>query len=273
LRHADTWAAAHHAARIQMVAPTPDIGRLYERFGYAALETVYQRHVRPPMPDLDTVAAACRTRTAAGAPPLASIAAAAPVLDADAIRVFDDVIPDVADYRAWAQSLPYRTVTIGPAHFHGIAETTDDTLSTWLRETFPAATPGLTFFRSSPAGQVEPNFIHTDRDMGDWTAILYVTDTPPEGDGTTFWRHRATGATASTATTEAAFRDEWHAWRDRAQWEPWHTVAARPGRVIVFPAPLFHSRAIEANYGAGVDARLIQLVFGTGPLERTAVCV
>lgn len=51
---------------------------------------------------------------------------------------------------------------------------------------------------------------------------------------------------------------------------------AAAGRLLLFPAPCFHSRAILENYGtAGDDARLIQLVFGTGSLEPAegAVCV
>jgi hypothetical protein len=202
-----------------------------------------------------------------GAPPLASIPAAAAVVGLAAIRVHDDVLP--ADYRAFARDRPFGSVSIGAATFHGIAECREEGKD-------PQARPTLTFFRQSPAGQLEPNYVHTDRDMGDWTAILYVTDDPAPGDGTTFWRHRDTGATASTATTEAEFRAEWQQWRDLGRWTPWHAVRAAPSRLLLFPAPCFHSRSIFENYGiAGEDARLVQLVFGTGSLEPAegAPCV
>jgi hypothetical protein len=152
--------------------------------------------------------------------------------------------------------------------FHGLAPAPDDRLSDWIRARFPTLQPTRAFCRQSPAHQDEPNFIHTDRDMGDWTAIAYLTAHPFAGDGTRFWRHRATGAIQSTAFDGEALLAEWLAWRDRDQWAPWHLVEARPNRVVLFPAAYFHSRAIEANYGADAEARLIQVVFGTGTLPE-----
>lgn len=275
LAQAEAWAIARGAAQLQMVAPSPAVGRLYERRGYRLVELAYVRAVEAPavtpqatpsLTPFEAVADACRARVATAAPPLRSIPAPRPDLDVAAIHVHDAVLP--ADYAVWARARRFGSVAIGPAVFDGLAPCDDDTLPAWIRAHYPHAQPTLTFFRQSPAGQVEPNYIHTDRDMGDWTAILYLTAEPRLHDGTRFWRHRDTGATASTATTDAEFKAEWAAWRDLAQWEPWHTVPAAPGRLVVFPAPCFHSRAIFENYGtAGADARLLQLVFGTGSLE------
>jgi hypothetical protein len=207
-------------------------------------------------------------RAAAHAPPTGSRAAASSHLGAGCLRVHDEVIADWHAYTAAVRALPFRSVPVGAALFHGIAPCADPTLPDWIRAHHPHAVPTVSFYRQSPAGQVEPNLIHTDRDMGDWTGIFYLTVDPPPDDGTTFWRDRDTGATASTATTEADFLAEWPTWRDGDRWEPWHTVDAAPNRLVLFPAPLFHSRAIVDNYGtAGTDARLIQVVFGTGTLE------
>jgi hypothetical protein len=185
------------------------------------------------------------------------------------VRVHDGVLADFHAYAHAARGRPFESVTRGATTFHGIAPCEDSTLPDWIRAHYPRAVPTLSFYRQSPAGQVEPNFIHTDRDMGDWTAIFYLTVDPPPEDGTTFWRDRDTGATASTATTEADAAAEWPTWRDADRWEPWHTVDAAPNRLLLFPAPLFHSRAIVDNYGtAGRDARLVQVVFGTGPLDE-----
>lgn len=236
LRRAERWAAETGAQVMQMMAPAtnPLVGRLYERRGYQAVETTYQAAVTPAM---------------------------------SAICVVDDVLPDFASYVAGTRAQPFASVEPSPAAvFHGIAPTVSDALPQWIAARYPALTPTKTFVRQSPVGQAEPNFIHTDRDMGDWTAIAYLTEAPPAGDGTTFWRWTATGAIASTATTGEALLEEWLAWRDAAQWEPWHTVPARPNRVVLFPACYFHSRAIPANYGTGDTARLIQVVFGTGGL-------
>ena len=187
------------------------------------------------------------------------------------VQVFDNVLPDPEAYRAAALERSFETVDVG-AVFHGIAVCGDEpTIPQWMADHFGVPSL-LSFFRQSPEGQQEPNFIHTDCDMGEWTAILYLTPTPAPGDGTTFWRHRASGRIATeTGPTSEDNLAEVLAWRDRDQWEPWRTVEARFNRLVVFPSPYYHSRALEANYGAGETARLIQVVFGTGTL-REAVC-
>jgi hypothetical protein len=183
----------------------------------------------------------------------------------EAIHVVEDVLRDPHAYRTAALAQPFGDLVSGAAVFHGLAPIGRSPLAGWLAVAF-GVTPTLEFFRLSPAGQEEPSFIHTDRDMGDWTAILYLNPDPPAGDGTTFWRDTATGQVASTAETATDKLAEWRAWRDVTQWEPWHTVPAVFNRVIVFPAPYFHSRAIPENWGVGLDGRLIQLVFGKGVL-------
>lgn len=178
--------------------------------------------------------------------------------------VYDDVLPDPAEYRRAVLASPFQSITIGPAVFHGIGLFKDLAFPTWLAQRYPTLQPTLTFCRQSPAGQAEPNFIHTDMDMGDWTGILYLTPEPPAEDGTTFWRHRETGAVASAVTYDEARLQECFEWRDLSKWEPWARVPAKFNRCVVFPGRLFHSRSIPENFGAADGARLIQVVFGTG---------
>jgi GNAT superfamily N-acetyltransferase len=234
LARAERWALENGAEQVQMVAPATQerLGLLYTRRGYVPLETTYQAPVTPAM---------------------------------SALAVHDDVVPDLAAYRTAIRAQPFRTVEPHPgAIFHGIGEAGNDLLPNWIVAHYPTLTPTLTFVRQSPAGQEEPHFIHTDQDMGEWTAIAYLTDEPQAGDGTTFWRWRQTGCVRSLATTTDEQLTEWTAWRDVTQWEAWTTVRARPNRVVLFPAAYFHSRAIAENYGAGETSRLIQVVFGTG---------
>lgn len=179
------------------------------------------------------------------------------------IRVYDDVMVDPDAYRSYALAQTYADVVVAPAVFKGIAECHDTRFIDAVRALDPSFTPRLTFFRKSPLGQPEPNFIHTDRDMGDVTAILYLNPDHTAGDGTTFWRHRQSGAILSDAEGDVLL-SEWLAWRDRDQWEPWQRVEAKFNRMVVFDAPLFHSRSIDGNYGTtDTDARLIQVLFGT----------
>jgi hypothetical protein len=172
------------------------------------------------------------------------------------VRVYDDVLPDPAGYRAQALAQPFGDVTLGPDVFRGMAVCPDPTVPDRLRTLLPGADATLSFFRRSPAGQVEPNFLHSDAGMGDWTAILYLNPTPPDGDGTTFWEHRPTGAVTGDLGMAPAARD--------AAWQPWQHVAAHWNRLLLFQADCFHSRALYENYGEGDAARLIQVVFGRG---------
>jgi RimJ/RimL family protein N-acetyltransferase len=229
LKRAERWALETGATAIQMMAPDARVGRLYERRGYRLVETTYQRPVTAAM---------------------------------SAVTVIDDVLPDIEAYRRAILAGPFADVETSPGVvFHGINRDVDGQLPLWIQTQYPSLTPTLTFARQSPAGQEEPHYLHTDRDMGDWTGILYLTADPPAEDGTTFWRSTATGAVQSMADV-----DEPDTWRDLAQWEPWQTVPARANRLVLFPSGYVHSRAMPGNYGTGANARLIQVIFGTGGL-------
>lgn len=193
-------------------------------------------------------------------------AMSATALNGAQVVVYDDVLVMPCAYADRARTSDFHSVAVGAATFHGIADAMNPSLPRWLRDRFPNAWPTLSFFRESPAGQVEPNFVHTDRDMGDWTAILYLTEHPAEGDGTMFWRDRRTGEIVSHETD---VHDEGARWADRDRWEMEALIGAKFNRCVVFSSALFHSRALFENYGtAGKNARLVQIVFGTGSLEQ-----
>jgi hypothetical protein len=182
--------------------------------------------------------------------------------------IVDDILADPAAYRAAVLAKPFDDFVVGPKCFHGIQRAEDETFPAWIVGQWPHLTPTCSFFRQSPGGQREPHYVHTDRDMGEWTAILYLNPEPAPWDGTLFWRHRPTGLLSSVAADDEAWRDEMAVWSDPAQWEPVHHVAAQCGRALIFPAPRFHSRALLQNYGTGDEARLVQVVFGLGSLNE-----
>lgn len=169
------------------------------------------------------------------------------------LAVYDDVLERPDAYRRWALSQKFQTIQTGEERWHGIALTDDPTLAALVAARVPGATTTLTCFRKSPEGQAEPQFVHSDQDMGDWTAVLYLNPDPAEGDGTTFWQYLPTGEVIGSARALKKLP---------ALWEPWKRVDARFNRLLVFDALLFHSRAIEQNYGHGDDARLVQVAFG-----------
>jgi len=90
------------------------------------------------------------------------------------------------------------------------------------------------FVRKSPENQIEPNFIHTDEMMGDLTAILYLSKTHPEEDGTTIYDEDGNKSCV---------------------------FYSRFNRMVVFNSSLPHSRNIIENFGQDEGARLIQVAF------------
>ncbi len=179
------------------------------------------------------------------------------------IHVLEDVLKDPMGYREAALTTAFRSYEFGPIVFHGIsAMPLDSMVPTLLAVTNPGLEPKLSFFRKSPDGQVEPHFIHTDVDMGEWSSILYLNPDPPEGDGTDFWMHLETGAIGSHVPHE---RSEQRT--DPNNWFLRQHVEAKFNRMGWFPAWYFHSRAIFQNYGEGVSARLTQVTFGVGDLK------
>jgi len=231
LTRAEQWAADVGAVTLQMQAPTPRVEQLYVHRGYRRAEVTYTRAV---------------------------------TLTPHAVTVVDDVLDDVASYRTQCLAQPFGDVATAAGVFRGIAPVPDASLTAWLVGRWPQLLPTTTFLRRSPLDQSEPHLVHTDQDMGDWTALYYLTADPPAADGTTFYRSRLTGARRSVAETAEDRGLEAVLWADREAWEPWHTVQARPNRLVLFPAAYYHARAIPANYGTAETARLLQVTFGTG---------
>lgn len=185
------------------------------------------------------------------------------------VRVFDKFLPDPEAYRRHALGLEYRTYEFPQegVTFHGIAEPAGAEVPLKLVRMFPAAVPTLSFFRRSPAHQKEPHFIHTDADMGEWTAVLYLNPNPPPGDGTAFWRYRPTGEIENPTPHVRSAEGQTP---DPALWGRWRTVHAIFNRLVVFPATYLHSRALFANWSRGAEARLTQVTFGRGDLGEPA---
>jgi hypothetical protein len=178
------------------------------------------------------------------------------------LRIFDNVIDNPEEYRREVLALEFKSYDFGHCVFHGIAiDGPCAQLWQWITAKFPQLKPTLTFFRKSPLGQVEPHFIHTDVDMGEWSALLYLNPERKEGDGTAFWKHES-GAMESAIPHERSEEG-----RDPARWTMRQLVASRFNRLLMFPSSYFHSRAIHENWGEGDDARLVQVMFGTGVLQ------
>lgn len=180
----------------------------------------------------------------------------------DKILIVDNFLDDPLLYRQNVLKSEFRSYDFGTCVFHGIAVNFDySEFIEKLREIVPNVTPVMTFARLSPLNQQEPNFIHTDLDMGGVTALLYLNPDPPDGDGTCFWTHKPTGDIQSDVPHDRSIEG-----RDVKNWTMREMVHAKFNRLVLFPSIYFHSRAIYQNWGSDKEARLVQVMFGKGEL-------
>jgi hypothetical protein len=173
--------------------------------------------------------------------------------------VIDNFLEFPEEYREAALKLDYKTFEFPECTFHGIALGGPSMQGVErIVKGFPVLQPTMTFFRKSPKGQVEPHYIHSDIDMGQWSAILYLNPEPPVNDGTAFWTHIASGAIESHIPHERS--DEGR--EPEKYFCQRKLVEARFNRLLLFPSSFFHSRSIHENWGEGDQARLTQVTFG-----------
>ena len=173
------------------------------------------------------------------------------------ISIIDNALDDPIEFRDAARALTYQSFVFEHCTFHGIAlgELADRTIPI-IQTALTGLQPALTFFRKSPFGQEEPNYIHTDIDMGDMTGILYLNEDPPEKDGTCFWTHRQTGTIGSVVPHERSAEG-----MSADGWDLRLHVPARFNRLLIFPSALFHSRALYENWSKAGEDRLTQVSF------------
>lgn len=123
---------------------------------------------------------------------------------------------------------------------------------------------GCTFIPNSMFARItnedtEKAYIHSDREHGNITAIVYLSkhDQP---SGTAFYRHRETGLLEMPS--------EWMNDEDRGKemveasddvWEQTDYIGGIYNRAIIFNAPLFHGRF--PNTGIGTDEETGRMVW------------
>lgn len=122
--------------------------------------------------------------------------------------------------------------------------------------------PNSMFFRVTNL-DTEPAYVHSDREAGEYTAILYLSE--HEGSGTGFYKHRRTGLTRMNSFAEMAREPEEFA-RLKAEmvkgsdedWELTELVRGKFNRALVFDAPLFHARRPKDGFGSNAeDGRMV----------------
>lgn len=115
--------------------------------------------------------------------------------------------------------------------------------------------PNSMFFRVTYEN-TEGAYVHSDREAGDYTAIVYLSE-HDEGSGTGFYKHRETGLTRMPSFAQLAAEPEFFEQlkREMVLGSPdhWEQVKFVPGdfnRALIFDAPLFHARSPKHGFGS-----------------------
>ncbi len=112
--------------------------------------------------------------------------------------------------------------------------------------------PNASFFRASYGDNLE-RLIHSDRNDGHFTAIIYLSEHDHEEHGTAFWRHRKTNLREMPAIETMEQDGSTTVWAedmlDESKWEQVDTVRGLFGRLLIFSAPLFHGRFPARGFG------------------------
>lgn len=117
--------------------------------------------------------------------------------------------------------------------------------------------PNQSFFRVLDENE-EPRLIHSDRNDGSLTAIIYLSEHDHVRHGTGFYSHRETGLREMPPPAEMDTVKWDSEMQDINKWEEIDFVRGLFGRLLVFSAPLFHGRFPEQGFGTTPeDSRMI----------------
>jgi hypothetical protein len=118
-----------------------------------------------------------------------------------------------------------------------------------------AIAPNSMFFRITNA-DTELAYVHSDREMGKFTCIVYLSHHYEMASGTAFFRHKRTGATRMQSFEEMSKdQDAFAKLKDemvRGSLDDWEMTSFVPGRfnrALLFEAPLYHGRVPRNGFG------------------------
>jgi hypothetical protein len=127
-----------------------------------------------------------------------------------------------------------------------------------------AVIPNSMFFRVTNK-DTEAAYVHSDREAGQYTCVVYLSDHGDDQSGTGFYRHRESGAVCMQSFEEMA-RDPASFARLKEQmvtgsdedWEQLRFVNGKYNRAVIFYAPLFHARCPRYGFGdTSEDGRMV----------------
>lgn len=163
---------------------------------------------------------------------------------------------------ATALSVNYRDVISQGVTFPGIYQDEQDLVT--LNEINKLIDIPLTysiapFFRRYLHSDAQPTFIHTDIQMADYTAVVFMNKC---SGGMAFWRHKETGAQAASPLSTKFNPIYDQDTNDVSKWHLFDVVECKPNRLVLFDASLFHSRWPQNSWTSDEDnVRLVKVAF------------
>ncbi len=123
--------------------------------------------------------------------------------------------------------------------------------------------PNNMFFRVTNE-DTEAAYVHSDRESGDFTCIVYLSD-HAQKSGTGFYRHRETRMTHMPSFAELSQTPELFDQLKREMvegsdkdWEQLDFVRGIYNRAVIFDAPRFHARCPKNGFSTTVeDGRMV----------------
>jgi hypothetical protein len=133
--------------------------------------------------------------------------------------------------------------------------------------------PNSMFFRVTNA-DTEAAYVHSDREAGDFTCIVYLSD-HSDVSGTGFYRHRETSMTHMPSFAELRERPDLFDQLKREMvggsdehWEQLDFVRGIYNRAVIFDAPRFHARCPKNGFASTVeDGRMVWVCHFVTTLE------
>lgn len=118
-------------------------------------------------------------------------------------------------------------------------------------------------FRLNYADEAPNTLIHSDGDgWGTYAMVLSLAKHSPDGNGTAFWRHLASGKDRVRVEDFDALVQVVPDWDDPAKFERWHVEEAAFNKAVFYRSELLHSRWPFTAFGSTPeDGRLTLVCF------------
>lgn len=115
-------------------------------------------------------------------------------------------------------------------------------------------------WRLNYANELPNKYIHADAGWGNYAAVVGMDPNVPEGCGTAFWRHKATGATNIHLDDIVTYFAVMNDWNDASKFEQVDFAQMVFNQAVVYDSTLLHSRWPFEAYGDSPETGRLSIV-------------